>query len=229
MALILSIDTALEQASICISENEHVIAVKKNGTQSDHAVWIQQAIREMMEETGQSLSELAAVAVTSGPGSYTGLRVGMATAKGICFALNIPLITESTLYLLAQRVKKEIATHGIYSFPVLMCPMIDARRMEVFTCLYDLDLNELVPPAAMILDENSFSLELRDNIILFCGNGSKKWQNLCMHTNAVFADIAQNVTDLAESAAKKLKKGAFSDLAYVEPAYLKNFYTGKVK
>ena len=101
--------------------------------------------------------------------------------------------------------------------------------MEVYTCLYDLDMNEVVPPAAMILDENSFSNELRDNIILFCGNGSKKWQNLCMHTHAVFADVTQNVADLAESAAKKFGKGAFSDLAYTEPAYLKNFYTGKIK
>ena len=229
MALILSIDTALEQASVCISENAQVLAVKKNDRQMDHAAWIQAAIREMMNEAGRLMADINAVAVTAGPGSYTGLRVGMATAKGICYALQVPLITESTLLLTAQRVKKEIALNSIYGFPVLICPMIDARRMEVFTCLYDLELNEKAVPQAVILDENSFAGELSQHIILFCGNGSKKWQNLCIHTNAVFVNVAQNIADLAEVAAKKYISGTFSDLAYTEPAYLKSFYTGTIK
>ena len=89
--------------------------------------------RHASKDAGQTMRDLSAVAVTAGPGSYTGLRVGMATAKGICYALDIPLITESTLYLLAQRVKKEISAQAIHDLPVLICPMIDARRMEVFT------------------------------------------------------------------------------------------------
>lgn len=229
MALILSIDTALEQASVCISEDAHVLCVKKNDRQMDHAAWIHVAIRQMMEEAEKKMTDIKAVAVTSGPGSYTGLRVGMATAKGICYALQVPLITESTLLLIAKRVTKEIALKSVYTFPVMICPMIDARRMEVFTTLYDLDLNETRDPQALILDENSFAAELTEHVIVFCGNGSKKWQNLCIHTHAVFVDMAPNIEDLAEAAAKKYLSATFSDLAYSEPAYLKTFYTGKNK
>ena len=229
MALILSIDTALEEASVCISEDAQVLAVKKNDRQMDHAAWIQLAIRELLAETERSPGQLSAIAVAAGPGSYTGLRVGMATAKGMCYALGVPLITESTLLLIAQRVKKEIDQTNIYTLPVLICPMIDARRMEVFTTLYDFSLNEKRAPGAVVLDETLFGNELKDHVILFCGNGSKKWQHLCICSNAVFVDVNRNVADLAESASKKFNIGTFSDLAYTEPTYLKNVYTGKSK
>jgi tRNA threonylcarbamoyladenosine biosynthesis protein TsaB len=229
MALILSIDTALEEASVCISEDAQVLAVKKNDRQMDHAAWIQLAIRELLAETERSPGQLSAIAVAAGPGSYTGLRVGMATAKGMCYALGVPLITESTLLLIAQRVKKEIDQTNIYTLPVLICPMIDARRMEVFTTLYDFSLNEKRAPGAVVLDETSFGNELKEHVILFCGNGSKKWQHLCICSNAVFVDVNRNVADLAESASKKFNIGTFSDLAYTEPTYLKNVYTGKSK
>lgn len=229
MCLILCIDTSLEEASICVAENGNVLAVSRNSRQVDHAGWIQTAIKTILQESGRSVTDLSAVAVTSGPGSYTGLRVGMSTAKGMCYALNIPLIVESSLLLLAQRVKKEIATDSVYHYPVLICPMIDARRMEVFAGMYDLDLHEVVPPAAFILDEHSFSGVLSDHVILFCGSGIKKWQNLCMSTNAVFVDIFLNVIDLAELALKKFQKGEFADLAYTEPSYLKSVYTGNPK
>ncbi len=229
MALILSIDTSLEEASICIAEGERVIDMKKNLRQTDHAAWIQTAIGDMLRDAGQTMRDLSAVAVTAGPGSYTGLRVGMATAKGICYALDIPLITESTLYLLAQRVKKDLSASRQYDLPVLICPMIDARRMEVFTTLYDSELNELKPAGALILDQDSFREELARHIVLFCGSGIKKWQNLCLSANAVFVEVFLNVSDLAEEALKKFNKGTFSDLAYTEPAYLKAVYTGTVK
>jgi tRNA threonylcarbamoyladenosine biosynthesis protein TsaB len=229
MALILSIDTALEEASVCIAEDNHVLAVKKNNRQMDHAAWIQVAIRKMLSDTDRSISDLSAVAVAAGPGSYTGLRVGMAAAKGICYALGIPLITESTLLLIAQRVKMEIPIHSVYTYPVLICPMIDARRMEVFTTLYDAGLNAVMTPAAIILDDKSFASELQNHVIVFCGNGIKKWQHLCSHTNAVFVDVSQQIIDLAALALEKFNKNDFSDLAYTEPAYLKNVYTGKNK
>jgi tRNA threonylcarbamoyladenosine biosynthesis protein TsaB len=229
MALILSIDTVLEDASICIAEDAHVLGVKTNNRQIDHAAWLQMAIKELLAETERSLKDVSAIAVSAGPGSYTGLRVGMATAKGMCYALGIPLITESTLYLVSQRVKKEIAMNIVSGFPVLICPMIDARRMEVFTALYDQHLKLKGEPVSMILDESSFSEELRDNVIIFCGNGSKKWQHLCNNTNAVFVDVSRNIGDMAESASEKYKNCAFADLAYTEPAYLKNVYTGKSK
>jgi tRNA threonylcarbamoyladenosine biosynthesis protein TsaB len=229
MAMILSIDTALEEASVCIAEGGHVLAVKKNSRQMDHAAWIQTAIREMLVETERKMSGLSAVAVAAGPGSYTGLRVGMATAKGICYALNIPLITVSTLFLIAQRVKKELPENSVYVYPVLICPMIDARRMEVFTTIFDKALNEVATPQAVVLDETSFASELQNNVMVFCGNGVKKWQNLCRHSNAVFVEIKQQVGDLAEAALDKFVKNDFSELAYTEPAYLKNVYTGKGK
>jgi tRNA threonylcarbamoyladenosine biosynthesis protein TsaB len=229
MAMILSIDTALEEASVCIAEGRHVLAVKKNSRQMDHAAWIQTAIRQMLAETERKMSDLSAVAVAAGPGSYTGLRVGMATAKGICYALNIPLITVSTLFLIAQRVKKELPVNSAYAYPVLICPMIDARRMEVFTTIFDKALNEVATPQAVVLDETSFGNELQNNVMVFCGNGVKKWQNLCRHSNAVFVEIKQQVDDLAEAALDKFVKNDFSELAYTEPAYLKNVYTGKSK
>jgi tRNA threonylcarbamoyladenosine biosynthesis protein TsaB len=227
MALILNIDTALEEASVCLSDGADVIAIKRNNHQQEHAAWIHQAIRQILDESGRLMSNINAVAVTAGPGSYTGLRVGMATAKGICYALNVPLITESTLLLTAQRVKKEIATEMVKPHPVLICPMIDARRMEVFTCLYDLNFTETLAAAPLILNEQTFGHELANHVILFCGNGSKKWQNLCIHPHAVFADVTHDATDLAASAAQKFEKVAFSDLAYTEPTYLKHFYSGK--
>lgn len=227
MSLILSIDTSLEDAAVCISEGPNVIAVKSNNRQMEHAAWIHVAIDVMLKETGNSIRQLSAISVSSGPGSYTGLRVGMATAKGLCYALNIPLITENTLKLTAYRVKKEIALNSVYTLPVLICPMIDARRMEVFTTLYDLDLHQKIPAAAIVLDETSYSSELQNHMIIFCGNGSQKWQNLCGHPNATFVEATQNVKDLAEIASEKLKNGEFSELVYSEPAYLKNVYTGK--
>lgn len=229
MALILSIDTAQDEASVCIAEDNHVLVVKKNDRQMDHAAWIQPAIREMFAETGRTIRQLSAVAIAAGPGSYTGLRVGMSTAKGICYALKIPLITESTLLLLAQRVKKEMPINSVYAYPVLICPMIDARRMEVFTTMFDTSINEVTAPAAMVLDEKSFAAELQRHVIIFCGNGSKKWQHLCSHANAVFVEIKQQIDDLAEAALNKFKKHDFAELAYSEPAYLKNVYTGKNK
>jgi tRNA threonylcarbamoyladenosine biosynthesis protein TsaB len=229
MALILSIDTTLEEASICIAEDKHVLAVKKNSRQLDHAAWIQVAIRGMFSEIERNIGDLSAVAVAAGPGSYTGLRVGMATAKGICYPLGIPLITESTLLLIAQRVKKEIPIHSVYAYPVLICAMIDARRMEVFTTLFDTGLHEVMPARAVVLDETSFATELQKNVIVFCGNGSKKWQHLCSHSNGVFVEVTQNVADLAELALEKFNKSDFSDLAYTEPEYLKSVYTGKSK
>lgn len=229
MALILSIDTSLEEASVCIADEGHVIDIRKNSRQTDHAIWIQTAIKNMFLESGRKLEDLSAIAVAAGPGSYTGLRVGMATAKGMCYALGVPLIMESTLWLLAQRVKKEIATNSVHQYPVLICPMIDARRMEVFTALFDLELNMVMQPTAVVLDEHSFREELSKNVIIFCGSGIKKWQHLCLYTNAVFVEVFLNVTDLAEIASEKFNRGEFSDLAYAEPAYVKNVYTGNPK
>ncbi len=224
MALILSIDTSLETAGICLGSEEGILGVKYNYKQQDHATWIHTAIQELLNEDERELHELKAIAVAAGPGSYTGLRVGMATAKGLCYALAVPLVTESTLRLIAYAVKKNLKSG--YSLPVLICPMIDARRMEVFTTIYDANGKEVIPPAAMILDQHSFEELLEKNIIVFCGNGCSKWQYICKHPNAVFSKDDYDVADLDTLARKKYKDHQFDQLAYSEPSYLKNVYTG---
>src|ERR1700679_2481534 len=147
MALILSIDTAMAKAGIALSKDGLALSILENTEQKEHAAWLHQAVQEIMTTTGHRLHDLEAVAVTAGPGSYTGLRVGMAAAKGFCYALNIPLIAEDTLKVMAFAAKEQVPESH------LLCPMIDARRMEVFTALYRHDLTLLLASMAMVVDE----------------------------------------------------------------------------
>ena len=218
MALILNIDTALEKASVALADGEHIIGVLTNEKQMDHAAWIHGAISSLLDQSNSTISQLAAVAVSAGPGSYTGLRVGMATAKGICYSLKIPLITASTLKLVAMA-----ATSG-YTSPVVYCPMIDARRMEVFTVLYDETLNALTEAGPVVLSENWMSEYLESQQIVFCGNGSTKWQTICNNKNAIFDKSTYSIAGLVKLSLTKYAAGDFTDLAYSEPVYLKNIY-----
>src|SRR5665647_1745116 len=147
MALILNIDTATESAIISISEKDKIIDSVTNSNQKDHASFLQPAIKNLLQKADLSINKLNAIAVTAGPGSYTGLRVGMASAKGLCYALKIPLITINTLEVMALSSLKQI-----HDPSALYCPMIDARRMEVFTAVYDHHLTEIIKPCSMILD-----------------------------------------------------------------------------
>ena len=228
MGLILNIDTATEHASICVARDGIAIAGMVNREQKDHAGWIQPAIAQLMQEVGCTMQQLEAVAVTEGPGSYTGLRVGMATAKGLCYALRIPLITESTLKVIAYatRAAMELSTGQPALLPALLCPMIDARRMEVFTAVYSLDLEVVIPGGARILDNNSFNKELENNRLIFCGNGVGKWKPLCKHSNATFYEREEHsAVHLAFLSDVKFQQKVWADLAYAEPAYLKEFYS----
>ena len=221
MALILHIDTATEQASVSIAKDGILLHQRVNNRAIDHAAWIHTAIREMINSSDGlcQLKDMEAVAVVAGPGSYTGLRVGMATAKGLCYALNIPLISLNTLKLMARAIKKEAIPSQ------LLCPMLDARRQEVFTALYNFDLGELVVPCAMILDNHSFSDWLSTNHIIFSGNGSHKWKLLTQHDNAIFSDVFYIASDIAAMAAAAFNEQEFSDIAYTDPVYLKDFYS----
>jgi tRNA threonylcarbamoyladenosine biosynthesis protein TsaB len=221
MALLLNIDTATETGSIALSNNSTIIGEAINQEQKDHARWIHNAISEMMKNAGKALHELDAVAVTAGPGSYTGLRVGMATAKGICYVLKLPLITESTLKVMAYAAVELSGEGGKPWF----CPMIDARRMEVYTALYDVELNELVKPQPMVLDENSFRKECEENEVIFFGSGSAKFKALVQPAPASFIDVRYTANHLAHLAGASFFANNFTDLAYAEPAYLKEFYT----
>jgi len=220
MSLILNIDTATEKASICLAEEGCEILLLQNNDQRDHAAWLHVAIEKLLKETMHTTKDLQAVAITAGPGSYTGLRVGMATAKGLCFALKIPLITESTLKVMAFA-----AVEKAKELDALICPMIDARRMEVFTAIYKTGLEEVLPASALVLDEDSFAGYLFANRMLFFGSGSKKWQELTRKPNSFFSDTDFNAGDLAKLSFKTYTKGQFTDIIYSEPVYTKEFYT----
>ena len=217
MSLILNIDTALDSASICLTKDEEMVQLAFNENQKDHAAWIHTAIAELLKKNNYTIKQLDAVAVSIGPGSYTGLRVGLVAAKGLCFALNIPLITVSTLEIMAFAVKNEVTD--------LICPLIDARRMEVFMAVYNTAVEEITPAHALIIDETSFASLLASHKVLFCGNGCIKLKQLINNTNASFCDITHNASHLSALSKIRFSKKEFSNLAYTEPLYIKEFYS----
>ncbi len=217
MAILLNIDTALDKASVCLSVGSEPPGVLSNDRQKDHAAWLHGAIRELMKKQSIEMEHLDAVAVSIGPGSYTGLRIGLSAAKGLCYALGIPLITVGTLETIAWAVKESDAD--------LICPLIDARRMEVFTAVYNKSLQEIVAPTALIITKNSFSNLLLTNRVLFCGNGNNKLQTVLCHQNATFIESSASAIELAQLANNYWKEKRFANLAYSEPLYLKDFYS----
>lgn len=226
MALLLNIDTATEYASVCLSEEDKIVSILESRDQKNHASFIQPAIEKICQTTGIKLKDLDAISVTSGPGSYTGLRVGLSSAKGLCYALNKPLILVNTLEVMAQAAI--IAYQGSSEDNILFCPMIDARRMEVFTAIYDIHFQAVLPPCARILTENSFGEELSGRTLIFSGSGSFKMKKWPCHINGIFIDTIHNASNLANRALKAFQKKQFSNLAYSEPAYLKEFYTAPI-
>jgi tRNA threonylcarbamoyladenosine biosynthesis protein TsaB len=231
MALILNIDTATEHASVCLSANGELLAIESNANQKDHAAFIQPAIRKLMEAAGYPLSSLDAIAVSNGPGSYTGLRVGLSTAKGIAYALNKSLILVNTLEIIATAAIKNVTAMSSNQPSTLFCPMIDARRMEVFTAVYDQELAEVLAPCPMILNETSFAKLLSQHNIVFSGSGSGKFKNLIKNNSAIFPDIQHDAHHMSSISEKRYLLKSFADKAYSEPYYLKEFFTpaGKIK
>lgn len=217
MAVILNIDCSQESASVGIARDGDCLAIRSNQLQHDHASWIHTAILELVSETGIQLTTTDAIAVTSGPGSYTGLRVGMATAKGLCYALHKPLICIPTLEMMAYAARHTSAE--------LICPMIDARRMEVYAAIYDKKLQEIVAPEALILEPTTYHSYITAHTVCFTGSGSKKLQGLIHSQHAQFEDIPFSVTDMSALAFKKFHLQDFASLAYAEPLYIKEFYT----
>jgi tRNA threonylcarbamoyladenosine biosynthesis protein TsaB len=222
MSLILNIDTATEIARISIAQNGVVLKDAVNTEQKDHAAFVQPAIKMILANTGIALSAIDAIAVMAGPGSYTGLRVGMASAKGLCYALKKPLIAINTLEAMAMA--------ALIVLPVtenkLLCPMIDARRMEVFTAIYNQSLEILLSPRALILEATGYEEFLEKNQIIFFGNGSGKWEKICTSTNATFQCINIDSASMALLSFKKFTANSFKtdDIAYLEPFYIKEFY-----
>lgn len=217
MALILNIDTSTSFASLALGKDGETIGTSSNADQKDHASWLHIAIRELLLNHNIPVNALHAIAVTGGPGSYTGLRVSMSTAKGICYAANIPLIIHNTL---------EVMTHAVLQKyeQALYCPMLDARRMEVFTAVYDEQLNAQLKPTALILNNESYHDQLNNHKIVFFGSGAQKFSRICNHPNAVFTQSNFSAEDMVYASEQKYQQEKFADLAYSGPEYLKEFH-----
>ncbi len=216
--ILLCIDSSVSIASVALAKGKKILGKKICVEQKQHASFLQPAIKELLNESTISMNDLSAIAVTNGPGSYTGLRVSMASAKGLCYALNIPLITLGTLDVMAVAAKEQLQSTDY------LCPLIDARRMEVFTALYNRELKTLLTPLAMILTEHSFAEILSEKKIAFFGNGAVKWQQLCTNENAVFETILWDAATMIPLAQNAFGKKEFSSLAYATPFYLKEFH-----
>lgn len=225
MPLILQIDTATEHASICLSKNGKALQSSESADQKNHGSFLQPAIQDLMCRAGIDLSQLDAIAVTEGPGSYTGLRVGLASAKGLCYALQKPLITINTLKLMASAAISQTENASNFGF----VPMIDARRMEVFTAIYNSELQELESPNALILDETAYSNLLETKQLIFIGSGAPKFKNICQHPHAFFPEMQHRAADMSALAASAFNSSEFANLAYCEPFYLKSFYSPPAK
>jgi tRNA threonylcarbamoyladenosine biosynthesis protein TsaB len=247
--MLLLIDTSQEKGLVALTTEGKIAAMEENKIAKEHASWLHAALGRILSQTGKTLRDLQAVAVIAGPGSYTGLRVAMAAAKGFCYALKIPLITLNSLRVMAESMKAAALEEN-----ALLCPMIDARRSEVFTALYKLnpvigsrnnagssviesdstvighrssviDLTEIMPPQALILDKNAFETVLSQNRVLFFGSGAAKWKDIAESPGAIFKlqpDIVQAFASLAQL---DFNSGNWADPVYSEPVYLKEFFS----
>lgn len=220
MSCILNIETATEVCSVAISKDSEIIYYKEETKGPSHAILLGVFVNDAVKELRKKDIKLDAVAVSCGPGSYTGLRIGVSEAKGLCYGLNIPLIALSTLKIMAQGV---LHNYNIDKDSIL-CPMIDARRMEVYDVLLNKELDELRPVSADIIDENSFSEILKDNNIIFFGNGAAKCKDVLPIENTRFLEgIYPKASDMVKLANDAYDKNEFVDVAYFEPFYLKEF------
>ena len=227
MALILHIETATEVCSVALARDGKLISIRESGGGYTHSENITIFIDEVIREAGASLNNIDAVAVSKGPGSYTGLRIGVSTAKGLCFALNKPLIAVNTLLSLANNF---LTRNPKPETRNLLCPMLDARRMEVYCALYDAALYDVVQTAAVVVEKNSFADFLKANTVYFFGNGAMKCKSILQHANAIFVeDIYPSASAMIPLSEKLFAEKKFEDTAYFEPFYLKDFVTVKAK
>lgn len=224
MALLLCIDTATEYAGICISDGTNVLGAEENRDQKNHGSFVQPAIHALCNRLNININRLHAIAVSAGPGSYTGLRVGLSTAKGLCYALQKPLIMINTLDVMAYAAMQETANRQPATTGLLFCPMIDARRMEVFTALYDAELKYLSKPAASILTDITPGFFPYGKKIVFSGSGSRKFKEISTDENFYFIESEHTVHHLAALAIKAFEQKQFANLAYSEPYYVKEFF-----
>lgn len=219
MATILCIETATKNCSVALSVNGKVIALQEDNPRNEpdkhfsHAEKLQGYITQVLEQANISKNDLQAIAVSKGPGSYTGLRIGVSTAKGLCYALDIPLLAISTLGSLARQVAGSVVV-----------PMLDARRMEVYSAVFSSEMDQIRDIQAQIITQDSFNTYLDRGRVTFIGDGVEKFEAVCTHPNAVFIKNAlPSASQMAQIATLKFTQNDTQDVAYFEPYYLKDF------
>lgn len=218
MALILNIDTSTSVCSVALARDGQLLAIKENNEGLNHSVLLGTFIDDILRGNRLGVQALDAVAVSMGPGSYTGLRIGVSMAKGLCYGASKPLIAINTLQALAESVSRRIGEDALY------CPMLDARRMEVYTAFYDKHNRIVVDTQAEVIDENSFQDILQEHTVYIFGNGSAKVQHLLTSPHARFLeDIETSAVNMISLAENKFTLKQFEDVAYFEPFYLKDF------
>jgi tRNA threonylcarbamoyladenosine biosynthesis protein TsaB len=222
MSLILSLETSTGICSVALHDGGKMIVDRETHIPQSHASQLAIMIDEVKSVAGIEISQLQAVAVASGPGSYTGLRIGTSTAKGLCYALNIPLISIGTLDIMTHQANEANPDQA------LLCPMIDARRMEVYCQVMDADLNLVHPVEAKVIEAGSFSDILSKNKVLFFGDGAGKCRQAIQHENALFLEnIFPTAAMLGTLAYWKFLSKEFEDVVHFEPFYLKDFLIRK--
>ncbi len=225
MPQLLFIETSALECSVALSRDKEIILCKENAIQNSHSALLSVFIQEIITESGIKYQDLDAVVVSKGPGSYTGLRIGVSTAKGICYAAEVPLIAIDTTLALANAAVKQLPSEN-----ALYCPLIDARRMEVYTAFYNYKLETIREVKAELLEENPFDEILKSQIVYFFGDGMSKSKEILQHQpNAHFLEIKNSARHLLEPAFVAFEKKQFEDVAYFEPFYLKDFVAGKPK
>jgi tRNA threonylcarbamoyladenosine biosynthesis protein TsaB len=232
MAFILSLETATSVCSAALHNDGKLMASMEYHVAQSTASKLSVMIDQLLKLASVQPLQLTAIAVSAGPGSYTGLRIGVATAKGLCYALNVPLLSVNTLELMAYQAAPFIHSSSMEGSrdEMLLCPMLDARRMEVYTMLVDSQLKIIESIEAKVLDESSYQSWLNRNKILFFGNGSDKCKSVFKSGNAIFIpNIVPSASALGELAFQKLRTSSFEDLASYEPYYLKDFMVKKPK
>ncbi len=220
--LILSIDTSTTVCSVALHQNGVLLGCYELFVERTSSAMLTSLIDDVVRQTGFTLNQLDAVAVAMGPGSYTGLRIGVSTAKGLCFALDKPLIAVNTLAAMAEQIR------GFYPAETLLCPMIDARRMEVYCAFYDTAGEERVPTKAEIIDEHSFTDQLSHQPVVFFGDGAAKCQAvLGQQPNAIFPEqvVVPSARTIGKLATALAAAGQVENPATFEPFYLKDFMT----
>lgn len=226
MAKILCIESSTGVCSVALAENGNLLDLKEDQSGLNHSKLLTAFVQDILKENNLQVRDLAAVAVSEGPGSYTGLRIGVSAAKGICYAAGIPLIAISPLKAMAHQVAQDLAQEN--REPSLLVPMIDARRMEVYRNIYDLQLNELEKTDAVVIEPGTFDKYLSKQSVFFFGNGADKCKEVLQHPNAHFlANVITSAKNMLSLATGKLEKHDFVDVAYFEPFYLKNFIATK--